>query len=792
MKPKFKFLTYSIVSLLSIAMLGAIAVGITALVLSRDLPSVEELREVQLQVPLKVFSWDGRLIAEFGDQRRSPVAYEDVPVNLVRAFLAAEDDRFFEHPGVDYQGILRAAWYLVTTGKRGQGGSTITMQLARNIFLTPERTFTRKAKEILLALKIERELGKQEILELYLNKIYLGNRAYGIGAAAQIYYNRPVNELTLAETAMIAGLPKAPSTNNPIADPTGAMQRRAYVLGRMLELGHIDEAQYNEAKAAPVTARPYTALTDIEAPYAAEMARQQLLEVVDDEEAVYTQGYRVYTTIDGDLQHAANRGLRDGLLAYDQRHGYRGPIGKVELPENLEDQTALNPILADYSAIGGLFPALVLASEAEQARIYLGESLGEQTISLEALAWARPFKTRDVVGDEPKAASDVLTAGDVIYTRWTEEQGWQLAQLPEVEGALVALSPRDGGILALTGGFDFFRSKFNRATQAKRQPGSNFKPFIYSSALENGFTAATVINDAPVVFEDNALEDTWRPENYSGKFYGPTRLRDALTYSRNLVSIRILREIGVVYAARYLTRFGFQESDIPRNLSLALGSGSVTPLELARAYAVFANGGHLVEPHLIVRIEKDQEVIFEAMPKLACDSNCPEGAEPAPQVITPQNAYLITSMLQDVIKRGTGRRALALGRDDLAGKTGTTNDQIDAWFSGFNGDIVATAWIGFDKIQPMGRGETGATAALPIWLDFMRIALDGKAEHTLDRPPGLVSVRIDPETGKLARATNSRAIFETFREGNVPEQETMVSDRIGGGANGSGESDPLF
>ncbi len=743
-------------ALLTFLILALVTAAGALLYFLPQLPSEEAIKEVRLQVPLRIYTRDGRLMGVFGEQRRIPVHLDEVPEPLRLAFLAAEDDRFYKHPGVDYQGLLRAAFKLLQTGEKRQGGSTITMQVARNFFLSSEKTFTRKIKEILLAFKLEHALDKDTIFELYLNKIYLGHRAYGVAAAAQVYYGKTLDQLTLAEMAMIAGLPKAPSRYNPITDPQRALARRAYVLERMRKLGYIDEQAFQEALRAPLTASLHDFSIEVEAPYAAEMARAFAVERFG--EAAYTQGLVVYTTLDPDLQRAARKALRQALLDYDRRHGYRGPAGHAAGPGDLDR----------WPEVGGLVPALVTEVKGQSA-VLMAKGRGPVTLPWEGMAWARPYRTPDRLGPAPKRAGDILKAGDVVYLR-PKGDTWALAQPPEVEGALVALSPEDGAILALSGGFDFQRSNFNRVTQAHRQPGSNFKPFIYSAALEKGFTPASLINDAPVVIDGQVA---WRPENYSGRFHGPTRLREALVHSRNLVSIRILRAIGIDYAIAYLERFGFRAKELPRGLSLALGSASVTPLEIARGYAVFANGGHLIAPYLIARIEAmDGTVLWQAEPPRVCE-DC---AHPAPRTITPQNAYLMTSMMKDVIRRGTGRRALVLGRRDLAGKTGTTNDQKDAWFSGFNADLVATAWVGFDTPRPLGRRETGARAALPMWIAFMKEALEGRPERSLPRPTGLVTVRIDPHTGLLAAPGQKDALFETFRVGHAPLRKASNED----------------
>ena len=758
------------------------------------LPSTQSLQDVQFQVPLRVYTRDEKLVAEFGEKKRAPLEYDEVPELMVQAVLAAEDDRFFEHPGVDYQGLLRAAFYLLRTGEKGQGGSTITMQVARNFFLSREKTYLRKLNEIMLALKIEDELTKEDILALYLNKIYLGNRAYGVGAAAQIYYGKPVDDLSVAQMAMIAGLPKAPSRYNPIINPARALLRRNYVLGRMHELGFIDKVTYDMAHAVVDDARLHGVSQEVTAPYIAEMVRAEMVSRYGEES--YSAGYKVYTSVDSRLQEAANRAQRNALLAYDHRHGYRGPLEQHALADDSGEQQWIDLIKAKPE-LNGLLPAVVLAT-AEQSAVVYEPRRGVLRLDWPGLSWAAPAGENGSVGVAPEQAADILARGDIIYitelpaTKDTEA-GWQLAQNPDVEGALVSLDPQDGAIRALVGGFNFSQSKFNRVTQAERQPGSVFKPFLYSASLEKGFTPASLINDAPVVFEDEGLEATWRPENYSGKVFGPTRLREALIKSRNLVSIRLLRAIGIGYTIKYASRFGFEKARLPRDLSLALGSGAVTPLEIVAGYAVFANGGFRTVPYFIDRIEDAEgKVIYRAEPFRVCDG-CEERLQReqdllgeafsgpptredvlpvniAPRALTPQNAYLMRSMMMDVIKRGTGRRALALGRSDIAGKTGTTNDQQDAWFSGYTPDLVATAWVGFDKPRPLGAKETGGKAALPMWIEFMRTGLRGLPQRALEQPPGLVTVRIDPQTGLLARAGAPGAIFETFRVENVPER----------------------
>jgi penicillin-binding protein 1A len=763
---------------------GAIALGVAYYYIEPELPSIENLREVRLQVPLKVFSHEGKLIAEFGEKRRSPLGYEQIPRPLVQAVLAAEDANFYSHPGVDYRGLLRAGLQLALTGEKKQGGSTITMQVARNFYLTRQKTYTRKLSEILLALRIEEELSKPEILELYLNKIYLGQRAYGVGAAAQVYYGKRVDELDLAQTAMIAGLPKAPSTFNPLANPPRAIERRNYVLGRMLELDFIDRPAYDTAIAQPVTASRYAPPIEVEAPFVAEMVRADMVERFGEE--AYTGGYSAFTTVRGNEQGAANRAVRHALDAYTERHGYYGPEDRLDpLPA---DEAGLDLVLADRPTVGELRPAIVTAIADQSASLYLGE--GERgTLGWEEIEWARPFIDTDRRGPKPKKVADVLNPGDLIRVRRVakdQETVWRLAQIPRAAGGLVALDPLDGAVRALVGGYDFYYSKFNRATQAKRQPGSGFKAFIYSAALDNGFTPASLINDAPVVFDDPSLEGAWRPENYSGKFFGPTRLRYALTKSRNLVSIRLLRSMGVEAAVRHIAKFGFDPDELPKNLSLALGSADVTLLQMARAYAVLANGGYRVEPYFIERIEQEGAVIYKATPSRVCRdcdttaAGAAQGGTPAPRVLDERNRYLMYSMMQDVIRSGTATKARELGRQDLAGKTGTTNDQRDAWFNGFNQHLVANTWVGFDDNGKLGRGEVGGRAALPAWMEFMREALKDVPDEEPEMPEDIVMLRIDPRTGVLADATTEDAIFEIFRAEDAPGANLGTTGNDGG------------
>ena len=783
-------------------LLGSVAMAALATVIylkiEPQLPSIDVLRVVQLQEPLRIYSRDRRILAEFGDKRRTPVNIEEVSPVLINAFLAAEDDHFFEHSGIDVPGLVSAAVELVVTGKKRRGASTITMQVARNFFLSTEKTYWRKLTEILLAFKIEKSLSKDEILELYLNKIYLGHHAYGVGAAAQVYYGKSVNDLTTAQSATIAALPKAPSRVNPINGPAETLARRNYILGRMLKLGYIDQLAYDEAIVEPDDAALYKVQVEAGAAYVAEMVRQEMVKRYGT--AVYTSGYDVITTLDVKRQQAANQALRKDLIAYSKRHGFRGAEAHLSL-EKIPDED-WSGLLDDYSEVGGLAAGLVIGVDEKSVEVLLqdGDTI---TIGWEGLSWARPYKSANRMGKSPKQAGKILSVGDIVRIQQQDDGAWNLTQVPKIEGALVSLRPEDGAIVALVGGFDFRKSKFNRATQAKRQPGSSFKPVVYSAALEKGFTPATMINDAPVVFDDPNLESTWRPENYSGQFYGPTRLREALYRSRNLVSIRILRAIGASYVVDYAQRFGFTADQLPNDLTLALGSASVTPLQMARAYAVLANGGYLIEPYLISSIyDASGEALYRANPAIACP-RCPESIEVidesgmqtinlAPQMLTPQNVWLMTSMMQDVIKRGTGRKARVLGRTDLAGKTGTTNDQKDGWFSGFNQSLVATAWVGFDKLEPLGRGETGGRSALPMWIDYMAVALEGVKALKREQPDGMVTVRIDPATGLLAGSGQSDAVFETFREEYVPQQSSDSLGSTGSAGAVDGATEQLF
>jgi penicillin-binding protein 1A len=780
-----------------------------------SLPSVEAMRQIELQVPLRVYSRDGKLIAQIGEQRRIPVTYDEVPEMVRQAFIAAEDDQFFQHSGFDYPGIARSLLVNVVPGRRLQGASTITQQTARNLFLTQDRTWRRKVQEMFLTYRIEREFSKQEILGLYLNVISFGKRTYGVAAAADYYFGKDLDELTLAEAATLARVPQAPSRYNPISNPEAAAERRRYVLRRMREIGHIDEATEQRAIAEKVRAREHAQSFDVEAPYLAEMARLELVKRLG--AAAQNEGFKIYTTIDPRMQSAANRAVRAGLIDYDRRHGWRGGVERVTL-QGTDAEDMLEDLLVGRPSSDPLLPAVVVQVGPKAARVYV-RGKGYANIEWEGLSWARR-KIGSGTGAAPKAASEIVARGDLVYvtltaTKATGKEGAtdaappslnaRLAQMPEAASALVALKPDDGAILALVGGFDYFDAKsgkFNRATQAQRQPGSGFKPFLYSAALENGFTAASLILDAPFVIDDSSMEEAWRPENSSGEFYGPTRLREALVKSRNLVSIRLLQAVGMSPAMAWAERFGFERARLPRNLTLALGTNSATPLQVATAYAVFANGGYRVQPWFIDRIEDPKgEIVFQSAPRRAgCDAednaagatgcNLPEALR-APRAISAANAWLMTDFMREAVVRGTGVRARALGRSDIAGKTGTTNESRDTWFNGYSRSVVATVWVGFDQAQPLGEGEEGSRTAVPIWTDFMRDALAGVPQRGWPMPEGLVQARVSLETGGLASVDDPDGIFETFMLDRMPTGGILGGNEMAGvGTSGVGTVDP--
>jgi penicillin-binding protein 1A len=762
------------------------------------LPDVGSLRDVQLQVPLRVYTRDGRLIAAIGDQRRIPVSYEQLPKQLIQAFLATEDDRFFQHHGVDWQGILRAAVANLKAGGIRQGASTITMQVARDMFLTPRRDMKRKMSEIYISLLMETEFTKEEIFSLYMNKIFLGQRSYGVAAAAEVYFGKSLDQLDLPEMATLAGIPTAPSVVNPVASAEAARVRRAHVLGRMRELNYITPAEYAAANLKPMESRLHGPTIEVDAPYVAEMVRNDMQARYGD--SIYTAGFRVYTTIDAHLETAATVALRTGLLEYDRRHGWRGATAKVDAAK-IAGVAGIEAELEEFPVIGGLRPAIVQSVGERSAQIYV-KNMGSVSLPWEKLSWARRELPDEKVDRAPTQASDIVSRGDVIYTVGSTREALQFVQVPEAQSALVSVDPRDGAVVALVGGFDFFQSKFNRVTQARRQPGSGFKPFVYAAAFDKGYTPASVVMDAPIVIDEAGTEQAWRPKENEGKFFGPIRLREAMTHSRNLVSVRLMREIGGDYTWHYVQRFGFDKSQLPDDLTMALGTASLSPLQMAAGYAIFANGGYRVTPYYIDRIEDATgKTLLQADPALAC-AECGQVSEPpalppkaaaaaraaldqgshdgktlipnaklAPQVLRPQIAYLLDDMMADVIQHGTGMGARVLNRDDLAGKTGTTNEQHDAWFNGFNGGLVTTVWTGFDQDRSLGSGEEGAHAALPTWVYFMHEALAGAPRHGVPVPDGIVSVRISPDTGLLASADNPNGIMEKFIEGNLPKRE---------------------
>lgn len=793
-------------------LLGVTSITATYFWLKDDLPDVATLKDVRLQTPMQVFTADGELISQFGEQRRIPLRLDEMPPLLIQAFLATEDTRFYEHPGIDIIGIMRAATVVATSGELSQGASTITQQLARNFFLSREKKLIRKIKEIFLAIHIEQLLTKDEILELYLNKIELGHRAFGVGAAAQVYFGKTVQELSVDEMAIIAGLPKAPSVLNPVRSASNARARRNVVLGRMLDTGAIDRATFDAAIAAPVTSRLHGAQITASAPYIAEMVRQQMVDRFG-EEVAYTEGFRVYTTINSKDQAIARRALQQNLYDYDERHGYRGPVAElwqsqlqqsdaaepVFTEKNRPEPAEINAYLDRQQGIEDLIPAIVLDVKQQSAMVLLkGGQL--QELSWDGLKWARSFITDERQGTAPKTAAAILKPGQHILVRQQDEI-WRLSQIPAASSALVAIDPKDGAIRSLVGGYSFAQSQFNRVTQAKRQVGSNIKPFIYSAALEHNYTLASLMNDAPIHHWDAGAGIAWRPRNSPAVYDGPIRIREALAKSKNVVSIRLLRGIGIDATIEQLLKFGFSAADLPRNETLALGSASSTPLEVVTGYAVFANGGFLVQPYVVDKVlNAEDKVIFQHQPLLACEA-CPEtdGETPvqaAPRVISAQNAFLIADALKSSIwgggdwRQGTGWNGTAwqlqnLRRRDLAGKTGTTNDSKDTWFSGFNSDLAVTSWVGFDDAnRSLGRAlwnanlgreqsagaESGARTAMPAWQSFMRQILPAYPEKTITPPVGISSVRIDLTTGLLSRSTDHTSSFEFFKLGTEPTQ----------------------
>ena len=807
-----------LICLLCLMLLGVIAGGVAWWLLAPRVPSVASLKDVQMQVPLRILSADGQLIAEYGEMRRNPVQIANVPDNLKHAVLAAEDADFYHHSGIDVVSTFRAAMEVVLHhGEKVQGGSTITQQVARNFFLSPQKTYTRKVIEILTSFRIEHELTKDQILQLYLNKMFLGHRTYGVAAAAQYYYGKTLDQLTIAECAALASSFQLPSAVNPIDHKDRLLARRNWVLGQMLSHRFIDRTQYEQAIAASDDAAPHEPPVQVDAPYLAEMVRQQALQTLGAK--ALTDGYVIRTTVDGHLQQLANHALRSRLEDYDHRHGYRGPEAHVSLPAPAAP-AALEQALSNYNDVSGLWPAIVTAVNADAAEAYVqgGQSI---KLPLADMQWALGYARKAALGG--KGVASILRPGDIIRVREVQDakpaavaadkkkpaaapvviaKHWALEQIPAAQAAMVVLSPDDGAVKALVGGFNFQLSKFNRAVQTARQPGSSFKPFLYSAAFSRGYTPASIINDAPIALPDPSKPGgLWTPQNDDGKFRGPMRLREALAQSVNLVAIRLLDAVGVRYVRDYVTRFGFPLDAIPGNLSMALGTASVSPMAMARAYAVFANGGFLVTPYYIAEIDnRDGKAIYKANPVQAC-RNCearlldegkttaaptqsdaaagdpgvlgntanalsngaPAGPLLAPRVIDPRNDFLINSMLQSVVDHGTGAAVKTLGRSDLSGKTGTSNDYHDGWFCGFNSDLVATAWVGFDDFKSLGHKEFGAQTALPIWMAFMGPALQGKPEAALPMPPGIVTATIDRTTGLPAPPGDTNTMSEMFK-----------------------------
>ena len=842
-------------TVLSVTFVVGIAILLgTYFYIKSDLPSVDVLKDVRLQTPMRIFTQDGKLISQYGVKRRIPLTLEQIPEQLKQAVIATEDSRFYAHPGIDPIGMMRALVNLVVTGEKGQGGSTLTMQMARDFFLTREKKYIRKIREIILAWHMEQLLTKQEILTLYLNKVELGHRAFGFGAAAQVYYGKSLNELTLAQIATIAGLPQAPSALNPISRPERSVVRRRIVLLRMLDEEYIDRTQFDEAVNAPVTAKKYGAEINLDAPYLADIIYSEMIELYGKDEAE-TGGYQIYSTVSSDMQAAAQQAVRRNLHDYDERHGYQGPIKQLWLTDVTDDKngqlsgpdisTLINSepwpeeqmltYLKDVRTFESMQPAIVV--KVNEKDIIIFNRQGKYSIiDWDGLDWARPFINDAKQGPAPITANDIVEAGALILIRQREDDlHWQLTQYPEATGALVALDPKNGSAQAVVGGYSFYQSQFNRATQAERQVGSNIKPFIYSAALENGYTLASVINDAPITQWQSGSGNAWRPENSPAEYDGPIRMRVALSKSKNVVSVRLLRAVGLDNVAEHLTRFGFDKDDIPLDETLSLGSGSHTPLEMATAMAVIANGGFLIQPHFIQRIENEMgDILWKVNPVNACNPCVAEAqinqtdvdpedieallaaefglsqqvAEPikiipsAPQVISAENAFLVAEMMRSAVQyngswenRGTGwRAAMLLERNDVAGKTGTTNDVRDTWFSGFTPNLVATSWVGFDdnnrrlgrttrnqnlvnknpvKFNYIGNAligsESGAHAAQPAWIRFMQFALVDKPEHLLPMPTELLTLRIDKGTGKLTNRTDRTSMFEYFTQGTEPQ-----------------------
>ncbi|ARC93306.1 penicillin-sensitive transpeptidase [Vibrio coralliilyticus] len=809
-----------------------------------ELPDVATLKDVKLQTPMQIFTQDGKLISQFGEKRRIPVTYDEIPPHLIEALIATEDSRFYDHPGIDPIGIARAAVVVALSGSAKQGASTITQQLARNFFLSNDKKIMRKIKEIFIAIHIEQLLSKEEILELYVNKIFLGYRSYGFGAAAQTYFGKDLQNLTLSEIATLAGMPKAPSTMNPIYSLQRATSRRNVVLKRMLDEKYITEDEYQQARAEEIMSRYHGAEIELSAPYVAELARAWMVARYGEE--AYSSGMNVYTTVDSKLQSAANEAAINNLLAYDERHGYRGAEKVLwKAGQTAFDEQKIDDTLDRVPTYGSLLPAVVTQVTAQQATVWV-KNQGVKTLEWDGIKWARKFLTDDRQGPAPKAATDVLEEGEQIWVRQVEtsvedgetQTAWHLSQVPNANTAFVAMDPENGAVLSLVGGFNFVHNKFNRATQSVRQVGSSIKPFIYSAAIDKGLTLATLVNDAPINQWDKSQGTAWRPKNSPPTYIGPTRLRIGLAQSKNVMAVRVLREVGLDETRQYLTRFGFDIDQVPRSETIALGAGSLTPMKMAQGYSVFANGGYYVEPHYISKVEGPfGDVEFEATPKSICRQDCEQAAtetvtnefqeqdvEPqddqtpqyAPQVISEQTAFLVREMMYSNIWgggnwrdgtgwNGTGWRAQALKRRDVGGKTGTTNDSKDAWYNGYGPGMVAVSWVGFDDHnRKLGRtkphsnlgkeqisgAEAGAKTAQPAWVDFMHTALAGVPAQQKVIPPNIVRVRIDRDSGLLTNKFDSSSMFEYFLEGTEPTE--YVTDEITDSIYTSAESEELF
>lgn len=822
---------------LLIATLVCIILGVTTIFgfyqyVKPELPDVATLKDVQLQTPMQVYSRDGKLIAQFGEKRRIPLKLEEMPPHLLEAIIATEDSRFYSHYGFDPIGITRAAFAVLASGSAKQGASTITQQLARNFFLSNEKKIMRKIKEIFIAIHIEQLLTKQEILELYLNKIYLGYRSYGVGAAAHVYFGKEVSQLTLGEVAIITGLPKAPSTMNPIYSVDRATTRRNVVLARMLDEGYITKQEFDDARAEEVISKYHGAEIELQAPYIAEIARAWMVNKYG-EEAAYTSGMNIYTTVDSKMQAAANKASIDNLLAYDERHGFRGAVKTVWEPKATPlDEDAIIKHLRNEPSYGDLMPAVVLSVKGKTATVDI-KNTGIATIPWDGLKWARRFKTDKRQGPAPRRAADILAAGEQVYVRPLSQETtddvtttvWKLSQVPAANTAFVAMNPTDGAITSLVGGFNFVHNKFNRATQSVRQVGSSIKPFIYSAALYHGKTLASLVNDAPINTWDQSQGTAWRPKNSPPTYVGPARLRIGLAQSKNVMAVRVLREVGLDETIDYLTRFGFNKDDLPRSETIALGAGSLTPVQMAQGFAVFANNGYYVEPYYIDHINSPfGDEVYKATPKTICQRNCErqndEGSPYAKKVISAQNAFLTKQMMYSNIWgggswrkgtgwNGTGWRAQVLNRRDIGGKTGTTNDSVDAWYNGYGPNVVAAAWVGFDnpshrlgytakndnmtKEEMQFGGEAGGKTAIYAWINFMKVTLEGVPEKDQRLPANIIKVKIDRETGLLTNKNDETSMWEYFAGGTEPTeyvkqdfQDTIYSS---GDANGDGEED---